>query len=353
MRRSRAFPGLSVVAEPLSAGWHEHTGKAQLPCAEASRRVALSSCARRSVSLSNSELALRECSFELSHDFRGRAAAKGFVGQAVLLRLQIARQALFFLAQTSEFRAHFATVSPYAIADRIARSSAPVRTVGSSLASENSQIRERGEPLSTKARLSSITAREPQGSPAVKSAATRRLGSSFSSARTLRAASITSCSSFTSCSASGSDHCGAGRGKGCRAIDRAFLSFSGACCGSRCHNSSVRKGINGCSSRSAASNRQKDCATPARQCSIRVRHRRFDPLDIPIAKIAPEEVIDDVRGLVKAEILERVVDRGDGLGQPRKNPAVREADTSFPAGYGAAARTSGEASSSMLIPVAA
>src|SRR2546426_975263 len=38
---------------------------------------------------------------------RLRAAAKGLVRQAVLFRLQIARQALFFLAQTSDLRSHF------------------------------------------------------------------------------------------------------------------------------------------------------------------------------------------------------------------------------------------------------
>src|ERR1700680_4428230 len=64
-----------------------------------------------------------------------------------------------------------------------------------------------------------------------------------------------------------------------------------------------------------------------RDSAIRIRHSRLHPLDIPIAEIAPEEVIDDMRGFVKTEILQRVIDRGYGLGKPRENPAVREADS--------------------------
>ena len=61
--------------------------------------------------------------------------------------------------------------------------------------------------------------------------------------------------------------------------------------------------------------------------SVRVGHRRLHPLDIPIAEIAPEEVIDDVRGVMKTKILQRIIDPGDGFSQPRENPAVRQSDS--------------------------
>ena len=50
--------------------------------------------------------------------------------------------------------------------------------------------------------------------------------------------------------------------------------------------------------------------------AVRVGHRRLHPLDIPIAEIAPEEVINNVRGIMKTKILQCIVDRGDGLRQP-------------------------------------
>src|SRR5580704_17147229 len=61
--------------------------------------------------------------------------------------------------------------------------------------------------------------------------------------------------------------------------------------------------------------------------AIRIGHGRLHPLDIPIAEIVPEEVINDVRGFVKTEILQRVINRGNDLSKPRVNPAVRDADS--------------------------
>src|SRR5271170_3974243 len=51
---------------------------------------------------------------------------------------------------------------------------------------------------------------------------------------------------------------------------------------------------------------------------------RLDPLDVPIAEIAPEKLVGCLAGFVKTEMLESILNlRGDGR-QPRKNPAVRE-----------------------------
>ena len=59
-------------------------------------------------------------------------------------------------------------------------------------------------------------------------------------------------------------------------------------------------------------------------CTVRGNEFRLHPLDVPVAEVAPEEVIDDVRGFVKTKMLERVVHLRRGAGEARENPAVNQ-----------------------------
>ena len=52
--------------------------------------------------------------------------------------------------------------------------------------------------------------------------------------------------------------------------------------------------------------------------------RRLDQLQIPVAVIAPEEVVDGQQRLVKPVTINRLVDRGDRLVQARHHPALHE-----------------------------
>ncbi len=81
----------------------------------------------------------------------------------------------------------------------------------------------------------------------------------------------------------------------------------------------------GCSRRRAASSAAK-MLRQAASCdfAVRVGELRLDPLDVPVAEISPEKLVDGLAGLVEAEIFEGFVClRGDG-GEARKNPAVGE-----------------------------
>ena len=55
---------------------------------------------------------------------------------------------------------------------------------------------------------------------------------------------------------------------------------------------------------------------------VRAGQLRLDPLDIPIAEIAPEEVINDVRRFVEAKFFERFVNFGRDVREPREHPAI-------------------------------
>src|SRR6516165_9379421 len=57
---------------------------------------------------------------------------------------------------------------------------------------------------------------------------------------------------------------------------------------------------------------------------VRVLQIRFRPFDIPIAKVAPEEVVDGLCRLVEAVITERFIHYLDGRGQPAKQPFIRQ-----------------------------
>ena len=61
-----------------------------------------------------------------------------------------------------------------------------------------------------------------------------------------------------------------------------------------------------------------------RNFAIRVSELRLHPLDVPIAEIAPEKLIDRLASLVKTEILERIVHFACHRRKPRKNPAMRQ-----------------------------
>ena len=51
---------------------------------------------------------------------------------------------------------------------------------------------------------------------------------------------------------------------------------------------------------------------------------RLDQLQIPVAELAPEEVVDAVGGFVKAVGLQRFIDIGNDAIKARENPAVFE-----------------------------
>src|SRR5882762_1160011 len=105
--------------------------------------------------------------------------------------------------------------------------------------------------LSIAPRFSRISAPAP-ASLVENSAATLFLGSSFSSARMLRSAVTTSRIAATSPIAFAFFQWSCASGNWSSAID-----FAPVFCGSWCHSSSVKKGMNGCSSRNAASNAAK------------------------------------------------------------------------------------------------
>ena len=49
---------------------------------------------------------------------------------------------------------------------------------------------------------------------------------------------------------------------------------------------------------------------------------RLDQFQIPIAKLAPEEIIDSIRRLVEAIRTERIIDIHYSAIEPRKNPPI-------------------------------
>ena len=53
-----------------------------------------------------------------------------------------------------------------------------------------------------------------------------------------------------------------------------------------------------------------------------VRNGRLDPFHVPVAEVAPEEVIDGMRRFVETVMRERIINDLDVMRQPRKNPAV-------------------------------
>ena len=84
-------------------------------------------------------------------------------------------------------------------------------------------------------------------------------------------------------------------------------------------------GMNGDSSRSAPSKMLTRLAYAARACSrLSLSQPRLDQLQIPVAVLAPEEVIDHVRRFVEAIRLERLVDLLRHAIEARENPAVFE-----------------------------
>src|SRR5437879_9443407 len=54
---------------------------------------------------------------------------------------------------------------------------------------------------------------------------------------------------------------------------------------------------------------------------------RLHPLDIPVAEVAPEKVIDDVGGLMEAEIPQGLVDLFSDARRPGEDPAVHQAQS--------------------------
>src|ERR1700722_19367537 len=66
-----------------------------------------------------------------------------------------------------------------------------------------------------------------------------------------------------------------------------------------------------------------------RGCRFRAvcrRQLRLHPFDVPVAEVAPEEVVHDIRRFMKSEMLQCVVYLQRGTGQPRENPSVYKGD---------------------------
>src|SRR5215469_2017917 len=63
--------------------------------------------------------------------------------------------------------------------------------------------------------------------------------------------------------------------------------------------------------------------------AIGVAELQFHPLDVPIAKIAPEKLVDEVAGFMKAKFVESLADFGADGREPRKNPTMRKSAFTF------------------------
>ena len=84
-------------------------------------------------------------------------------------------------------------------------------------------------------------------------------------------------------------------------IEAACLSI-----GSFCQSSSVMNGMKGCSRRRAGRARKTRVACAAlRAFAVRAARRALDELDVPVAELVPEEVVERLRRVVEAEAVER------------------------------------------------
>src|SRR5262245_32030904 len=57
---------------------------------------------------------------------------------------------------------------------------------------------------------------------------------------------------------------------------------------------------------------------------VAINNPRFDELDIPIAKLVPEKVVESMRGFVKTKRLERVICLARQVIETGKNPTIDE-----------------------------
>ena len=164
------------------------------------------------------DLPLGKRRFQIPDDFSGSPAAKIIVAQAIFLRLDVLRKPLDFFVQLRNFLFLIDSLSirnpQVELRCRAYRGSC--RDEMPRLNLKSGEIRQPQYGIQVPS-----TSRRVPSSSLEKSAATFRFGSSFMSARMLRAAAIISCSVAISFSAAASAQSERGSGNWSSAIDQA------------------------------------------------------------------------------------------------------------------------------------